>query len=97
MPALATNTLPTPMIWSIGHSLNLGKTMLAATFWANHKPSESRAVVEFRLRGGKVHLTGVYFLRGNTIDINAVRSLYKQATNILLSGGGNEPWLSPVG
>lgn len=60
--------------------------MQAATFWVNHLPSDSRAIVEFGLQKKKVLLTGVFFLRGNIIDINVVKALHKTARNILLSG-----------
>jgi hypothetical protein len=58
--------------------------MQAASFWVNHQPSNSRALVEFGLVDRRVVLTGVFFVRGNVMDINVIRELYLEAKRFLL-------------
>ena len=57
--------------------------MAAATFWADHTPSDSRALVEFILQDKKLKLT-VFFVRGNVVDINAVRRCRQTAKELLI-------------
>jgi hypothetical protein len=58
--------------------------MRAATFWLNHSPSNSRVLVEFDLYKNKVYIASIYFVRGNVVDINAIRKLQGQAKQYLL-------------
>lgn len=58
--------------------------MFSATFWVNHLPTNSRALVEFGLKDKKVCLTCIHFIRGNVMDINVFRDLRDKAKKILL-------------
>lgn len=64
--------------------IHFEKNMLAASFWIDHPPSDSRALVEFGLKDRKVFLSGIFFVRGNVIDINAIRAMHKHARLMLL-------------
>jgi hypothetical protein len=61
--------------------------MKTATFFCNHIPTKSRAVVEFAADKQRVYIVGVNFVEGKVIDINAVRACSKRAKHLLVSGG----------
>lgn len=60
--------------------------METRSFFIDHKPSDSRVMVEYAVRDRKVFLVGVTFIKGNVIDINVVRACNKRAKQILLAG-----------
>ena len=53
--------------------------MQSLTFFIDHKPSSSRAIVEFGLIDKKVKMTACYFVKGNIVSLKAVKACYKQA------------------
>ncbi len=55
----------------------------SATFWADHSPSDSRALVEYILQDKQLKLT-VFFVKGNVVDINAIRHCKQKAKELLL-------------
>jgi len=58
--------------------------MPAATFWAIHPESKSKAIVEFILQDKKVKLNAIFFTQGNVVDINVVRKMSEHAKKMLL-------------
>jgi hypothetical protein len=54
-----------------------------ATFWAEHEPSNSRALVEYQLQNKKLKLT-IFFVRGNVIDVNVIRRMKQKAKEMLI-------------
>lgn len=62
--------------------------METATFFCDHAPSQSRAVIEFAANKRQVYILGVGFIKGNVIDLNVVRACLKRAKYILVFNRG---------
>ncbi len=65
--------------------------MPAATFFADHHPSNSRAIIEFTLRDKQVRLSGIYFVQGNVVDLGVIRACARRARLILPTGANWPP------
>ena len=65
--------------------------MPAATFFADHGPSNSRAVIEFQLRDKQVRLSAIYFIQGNVVDLSVIRACMRRSRLILPTGANWPP------